>query len=598
MARLFGKHDRAAAELMTGRSGHADHITPYSRGGATDITNLQLIPADVNRKKGAFHYEPRPWQQEFHQRYAEYQSIGGESFLLVATPGSGKTHAALHECQRFCNDYGAHKHRIVIIVPSDNLRTKWIEDAHKHGLSLGNDPTMIKDGYQGIVMTYQGMATSQVYMQKLCDVRKVMLVCDEVHHCGDENSWGAILRASFSAAHMRLMMSGTPARTDGTPIPFIRYDDEGYFLADYTYNVAQATRDGVIRPVAFLHQRGSVSIGNHTVAINKDCTQDDERHLGRLVASSGAFAREMLQHGRQHVDRLRDCGVSDAAALVVVSDQAAAGSISRLIREMTGEHAEVIVSDESISTTTVDRFRNGRQKWLVAVQKVSEGTDIPRLQVLVWLTNKTTELAFRQIVGRVVRMRDGQEIDEATVVLPETPTLLNWALTMKSESEQGLREKQQHEEQREMSERVQVEMLPFTTSYDGSGDAIIDDAPVESSDAQWIAEQAAACNTSIRTVYQIAQAVEARRNGAITMPSREEEPRQVQEKRLRDECGVLVKRLARLTANTDGRSDRIKEIHAEYVKSYGKGQGEMSIDELTRKRDDLQRRIDACGRRA
>ena len=36
---------------------------------------------------------------------------------------------------------------------------------------------------------------------------------------------------------------------------------------------------------------------------------------------------------------------------------------------------------------------------------VSEGVDIPRLRVLVYLPNALTELAFRQAVGRVVRTR-------------------------------------------------------------------------------------------------------------------------------------------------------------------------------------------------
>jgi hypothetical protein len=56
---------------------------------------------------------------------------------------------------------------------------------------------------------------------------------------------------------------------------------------------------------------------------------------------------------------------------------------------------------------------------------ISEGVDIRRLRVLVYATNVVTELAFRQITGRVVRSdaRNGED-DYGLVVLPADGRLL------------------------------------------------------------------------------------------------------------------------------------------------------------------------------
>jgi hypothetical protein len=58
---------------------------------------------------------------------------------------------------------------------------------------------------------------------------------------------------------------------------------------------------------------------------------------------------------------------------------------------------------------------------------VSEGVDIPRLRVVVYLTNRLTLLAFRQIVGRVVRTDTANVEDHGRVYIPADPRLIEMA---------------------------------------------------------------------------------------------------------------------------------------------------------------------------
>ena len=73
------------------------------------------------------------------------------------------------------------------------------------------------------------------------------------------------------------------------------------------------------------------------------------------------------------------------------------------------------------------RSRNSRDPWIVAVNMVSEGVDIPRLRVGVYATAAKTPLVFRQIVGRFVRTIPGRPSEPSWLYVPADPILRDHA---------------------------------------------------------------------------------------------------------------------------------------------------------------------------
>jgi len=79
-----------------------------------------------------------------------------------------------------------------------------------------------------------------------------------------------------------------------------------------------------------------------------------------------------------------------------------ARGIANLLRMKIGAPAEIVTSDDPEASAKITRFASSPDPWLVAVRMVSEGVDIPRLRVGVYATTVTTDLFFRQAVGRFV----------------------------------------------------------------------------------------------------------------------------------------------------------------------------------------------------
>ena len=72
---------------------------------------------------------------------------------------------------------------------------------------------------------------------------------------------------------------------------------------------------------------------------------------------------------------------------------------------------------------------------------VSEGVDIPRLRIAVFATTTTTELFFRQAVGRVVRWTRGVPRQKAYFFLPDDPRLRHFAASLAEQRRHSLRKR-------------------------------------------------------------------------------------------------------------------------------------------------------------
>ncbi len=367
----------------------------------------------------------RRWQQRALERLDQTDS---EDFLAVATPGSGKTTFALTALRR---QLARHPHsRVVVVAPTAHLKTQWRDAARHFGLTLPDrwrpgDGSLPADVH-GIVTTYQQLASSADAIGRIA--RGGLVVLDEIHHAADERAWGQGARTAFAGAVWRLALSGTPFRSDSHAIPFVRYAlDEA--MPDFEYGYGDALADaGVIRPIEFPALDGEMEWVAPDGATQRASFADPltatlaAQRLRTALSPEGDWLPTVIDAAQTHLDALRRTR-PDAAALVIAIDQDHARAIARLIRRRHGARVVVATSDDAAASERIARFATSRDPWLVAVRMVSEGVDIPRLAVGVYATTTTTELFFRQAVGRLVRHRPGDEDLVARLFIPDDPRL-------------------------------------------------------------------------------------------------------------------------------------------------------------------------------
>jgi superfamily II DNA or RNA helicase len=351
-----------------------------------------------------------------------------EDFLAVLTPGAGKTRFAA-AVARGAIDSGLVQ-RAHVIVPTTALKRQWalefygtaelsLEPRYRTGARLASDRN-------GCVVTYAQLLERPHVFARLFE--NALTIHDEIHHAGEDSTWGQCLEEATGHTKYRLHLSGTPFRSDRTKIAHLRYDQSGLVIPDYIYGYREALDDGIVRPIVAHPQGGMIKWRKGSDGSICEAAIDDPRISGRdanerlrgLLNDRG-WLQQVITRSDALLTNIRKRGHPDAGALIACIDEKHARLVESVVEDALGIAPVVVVSADPDADATLERYRKGNERWLIAIRKVSEGIDIPRLREELYLTNARTPLIFRQLAGRIVRARQGDN-RPSYLIYPADPT--------------------------------------------------------------------------------------------------------------------------------------------------------------------------------
>src|SRR4051812_23757762 len=366
----------------------------------------------------------RAWQERALVAMGSWSS---GPFLVAAAPGAGKTRPALELARALLRERAVQ--RVAVVCPTTPLTRQWAGAAARLGVHLVPDAASLRPprDFQGVAVTYARVASVAERWARQCSAG-TLVIADEAHHLGEELAWGAGFARAFGPAARWLLLSGTPFRSDAAPIPGVRYD-EGVAVPDVSYTYADAVREGICRPVTFipydgvLQWRSGDDVVEASFADALAGREASRRYRTAISVDLPDGLPRILAAAHARLEEVRASGHRDAGGLVVAADGAHARAIATILRGVTGRAPAVVLHTEARAAEKLAAFTRSAERWIVAVNMVSEGVDIPRLRVGVYATAAKTPLAFRQIVGRFVRTLPGRPADMSGLSPPAAPVL-------------------------------------------------------------------------------------------------------------------------------------------------------------------------------
>jgi superfamily II DNA or RNA helicase len=383
----------------------------------------------------------RAWQT---RALASMEGWDQGSFLLSAAPGAGKTRPALELARRQLASGAAAS--VLVACPTGPLTRQWARAASQLGVELAADASSPRPprGFHGVAVTYARIAQAPGRWERAMRAR-TLVIADEAHHLGEELAWGEAFAKACAGCERWLLLSGTPFRSDATPIPGVRYDANGLACPDVSYAYADAVLDGICRPVCFVAYDGTLSWRSGDDVIESSfetvlsAREASRRYRTAISTELPDGLPRILREADAKLRTVRRDGHADAGGLVIAADSTHARRIAALLRHETGQRPLVVLHTEARAAEKLAAFTNARDPWIVAVNMVSEGVDIPRLRVGVYATAAKTPLVFRQIVGRFVRTIRHRPAEPSWLYIPADPVLRDHAATVQQELRHALR---------------------------------------------------------------------------------------------------------------------------------------------------------------
>lgn len=407
----------------------------------------------------------RPWQAEAINKALNcFREDIHRIFLIDAAPGAGKTICASVLAKELLEANSIE--RVIVIAPRTEVVRQWSAEfkqvTGRHMSRVSGSEADIEDYGLDVCATWQSIEGLLDGFQNICKQFRTLVICDEHHHAAVEAAWGEGADNAFGLAKHVLILSGTPIRSDGMAPVWFEYNEQGNLNhpeeATYTLTYGEAVDLNYCRPITFHRHEGRFSVslqGGDPIAVSGvgEAQLDDQlkkinglqRALDyyRLACTPkylsdgkspdlNSYQATMLEWGIDKLDDIRN-SMPNAGGLVIAPSIEVAEYMASILEEIDGEKPTVVHNQVKNVESRIDAFRNTNKRWIVSVAMISEGVDIKRLRILVYLPNAQTELSFRQSMGRVVRTMGSEDDTRAYVVMPTHKIFEEYARRVEAE---------------------------------------------------------------------------------------------------------------------------------------------------------------------
>jgi len=590
-------------------------VTPRRAGaGGLQSGDRNGTGVSIPGIRPAIGFRFRQGQEQFLVKLAAALERGEDNHLGVFVPGYGKTITALSSFI-VAHSLGIAR-KLVVFVPRGNLRDQYADPKELSNVfrNLGAPPfsfcvadserVFLKNLDTSIIITTYQYASGRGGHNALlsfCRAAPCMFVFDEVHHLSDDGLWASkIQQFPFTCS---VALSGTPMRSDNKTlfgVPFeLRENGEQYYMALHEVTMRDAHAEGKILKRVKAHvidyrlkmmHADTGEIVEMSLSQLADIARDKndvDAYMARrklrfhevYLESLLRPAFERFHEKRAGLEREKSGargGYRNHQMLVIAMSNGHAQAILEFVRErFPGFSAARIGQDVPAMEREklLMRYREGLIDVMVQVDMIGEGTDIKPISVIVKADLVRAYSKTMQQIFRGMRYFDGFS-DEANLCDiysandSEVVRTLEW---ITSEEQLGVKLKDERKRE-EHAARMQP------------GESMWELKEVQHRDMQ----------THILELFPEYARPEPPQ--PITHASGHDEEYVVdvsrREHELRQECAALASRLSFMLKST-GHIIEVSTIHAEAKRRFSKAQGDLSINELTRKRNWLIRCIDA-----
>ncbi|TAJ96031.1 MAG: DEAD/DEAH box helicase [Gammaproteobacteria bacterium] len=408
----------------------------------------------------------RPWQSAALEQALKWliQDRVDRHFLINAAPGSGKTLVSCAIANQLIQSHEIE--RVIVIAPRAEVVNQWSDEYRsvttRHMTKVTASDGEIAALNLDICATWAAIQGLLPELQAVCRVNKTLVICDEHHHAAVEAAWGTSADSAFSSAKFVLVLTGTPIRSDSEKTIWLAYDDAGSIehpaAGTYTLTYGEAVDLGYCRPVTFHRHEGKFTVdledgdsvtvsGNSPVELPKELkripglqtalsfyrlARTPQYEHDNVTPLRDGYQATMIEYAKNKLSELR-YRMPNAGGLVIAPSIDVAKYMAALIELIESEKPLIVHSQMPNPELKIKAFKNTDKRWLVSVAMVSEGVDIQRLRVLIYLPNALTELAFRQAIGRVVRTQGYDDDTRAYVIMPSFETFEQYARRVEEE---------------------------------------------------------------------------------------------------------------------------------------------------------------------